>query len=511
MATTRFGSDPDSTSGRAAQAGILVASTIIPQTFAPSLVPRSWTDQGIVTGLATSLDYLATVITGDVLDATASAVATRLPLSRSAAPDEQRRVAQLIVDSTVASAGVVAQRLLVRRPNEPVTRGLVRQATWRVTRTGAAALLLSAARCAAELLDRRVSGTGRIARFPVAIPAGLALAVVLDRIDQPQGGAQDRRVSPAPLPSLAASGAVIGVLGAVAALDHAAAQGAGRILARTLPGSASWWRMTGHAAFLGVLTVSAAALFDHVVHQLEAGATAFEPLLDESVDPRWIGPTVSGGPGSRVPWATLGREGRRHAAAHVRPEPVSDRPPGVPDLCIATIMRRPAQATPVQVYVGLDSAPDDRSRVELAMAELDRTGAWDRSVLMLISPTGTGYVNYCAVAAAQYLTLGDIATVTLQYSKRPSPLSLGRVGAAREQNRLLLLHVLDRLRGRPPGRRPRVVLFGESLGAHTSRTPRRPATPSPGRRAPAGRPGHRPVKSTARVARVCCARARRRS
>ena len=105
MATTRFGSAPDRTSGRAAKTGILVASTIIPQTFAPSLVPRSWTDQGIVTGLATSLDYLATVITGDVLDATASAVATRLPLSRSAAPDEQRRVAQLIVDSTVALGG----------------------------------------------------------------------------------------------------------------------------------------------------------------------------------------------------------------------------------------------------------------------------------------------------------------------------------------------------------------------------------------------------------------------
>jgi hypothetical protein len=75
-------------------------------------------------------------------------------------------------------------------------------------------------------------------------------------------------------------------------------------------------------------------------------------------------------------------------------------------------------------------------------------------------------VNYCAVAAAQYLALGDVAT--LQYSKRPSPLSLGRIGAAREQNRLLLLHVLDRLRGRPADLRPRVVLFGESLGAHTS-------------------------------------------
>jgi uncharacterized membrane protein len=121
----------------------------------------------------------------------------------------------------------------------------------------------------------------------------------------------------------------------------------------------------------------------------------------------------------------------------------------------------------VQVYVGLDSAESPRDRVDLALAEMERTGAFGRSLLMLVSPTGTGYVNYVAVAATQYLSLGDVATVTLQYSKRPSPLSLRMVKAAREQNRLLWLRILERLRDRP-GPRPRVVLFGESLGAHTS-------------------------------------------
>jgi uncharacterized membrane protein len=98
---------------------------------------------------------------------------------------------------------------------------------------------------------------------------------------------------------------------------------------------------------------------------------------------------------------------------------------------------------------------------------MERTGALDRSLLVLVSPTGTGYVNYVAMAATQYLALGDVATVTLQYSRRPSPLSLRMIKAAREQNRLLWLRVLERLRERP-GPRPRVVLFGESLGAHTS-------------------------------------------
>ena len=123
---------------------------------------------------------------------------------------------------------------------------------------------------------------------------------------------------------------------------------------------------------------------------------------------------------------------------------------------------------PVQVFVGLDSAPTPTERVDLAIAEMDRTDAWSRSMLMLVSPTGTGYVNYVAVAAAQYLTRGDVASVTMQYSKRPSPLSLGKVRDAREQNRLLWLRILQRVRAMPPDERPEVVLFGESLGAHTS-------------------------------------------
>jgi uncharacterized membrane protein len=64
-----------------------------------------------------------------------------------------------------------------------------------------------------------------------------------------------------------------------------------------------------------------------------------------------------------------------------------------------------------------------------------------------------------------------VATVTLQYSKRPSPLSLGMIGRARDQNRLLWLRILTRVRSMPVKDRPKVVVFGESLGAHTSQSP----------------------------------------
>jgi uncharacterized membrane protein len=101
------------------------------------------------------------------------------------------------------------------------------------------------------------------------------------------------------------------------------------------------------------------------------------------------------------------------------------------------------------------------------MEDLARLGAFERSVLCVASPTGSGYVNYVAIETLEYLTRGDCATVALQYSLRPSFLSLDRVAMGREQNRALL-HALEwRLQGLPEGRRPRLVGFGESLGAHT--------------------------------------------
>jgi uncharacterized membrane protein len=223
----------------------------------------------------------------------------------------------------------------------------------------------------------------------------------------------------------------------------------------------------GHGAFLAALGIGVSVLWQRAMQRIEVGTVADGPVIEVDEATRWVPSTVSGGPGSGVPWATLGREGRRHALASVRPQPVLERPAGLPDLSVETVMGEPARATPVQVYIGLDSAGSARERVDLALADMERTGALDRSLLVLVSPTGTGYVNYVAVAATQYLALGDVATVTLQYSRRPSPLSLRMIKAAREQNRLLWLRVLERLRERP-GPRPRVVLFGESLGAHTS-------------------------------------------
>ncbi|HEY7104430.1 MAG TPA: alpha/beta-hydrolase family protein [Mycobacteriales bacterium] len=449
--------------------GLLVASAAAPGTFASSLAPRSTLDQGLVTALSTGLHYLLTLGAQDMLQALAE-LATG-PGRTAADQLARQHKLTLIADLAAVPLGFGLQRALPTRPGEPVLRGLLRQAGWRFAVTGLGGAVFAGARIGADRVDARLGGGGRIAGFPLAVPVGLAAAYLLERRRVLGVAEQDEPLDPvesaAPVRSLGLAAGATGALVGAAYAEHELATWLGRRLAAVLPGGPLLWRLAGHAACLGALTVASSSVWSRAMHRIEAGTSHESPIFGSGEDVHWAGTTMSGGQDSLVPWDTLGREGRRHVMAHVHPQPVEDRPAGVPDLSIETVMGEPAKASPIQVYVGLDSATTPRERVDLALAELERTGAFDRSVLMLVSPTGTGYVNYVAVAAAEYLTRGDIATVTLQYSKRPSPLSLGMVAGAREQNRLLWLRILDRLR-ESSGPRPRVVLFGESLGAHTS-------------------------------------------
>ena len=449
------------------QVGLVVAAAKIPESFAPGLSRRSPVDQGLATGLATGVHYLLALGAQDALQAAAARL-SHLPGPRRVGPAGRERALVLAVDAAAVPVGLALQRWLPSRPGEAIARGALRQVGWRAATSGIAAVTLEATRLALRALDDRLGAGGRVASLPVAVPLGLERACAVDRRRRGPGGEGEEHPTAPPLTrSLLVAAGVEGGLAAVAYGEHLLADWAGSALAAALPGGRQAWRLTVHAASLGLIAAGTSALWTRAMRGVEAGAAADEPVFGGEEGTRWTGPTLSGGPGSLVPWSTLGKEGRRHMLTHVRPAPVPDRPSGLPDLSIETVMGRPAVAAPVQVYVGLDSAPTPRERVDLALAEMERTGAFERSLLVLVSPTGLGYVNYVALAATQYLSLGDVASVTMQYSNRPSPLSLGRVGRAREQNRLLWLRILERLR-RTEGPRPRVVLFGESLGAHTS-------------------------------------------
>ena len=55
--------------GRTQQAGTLVAATIMPITFQPTLMPRSGLDQALVTGISTSLNYAFAALIQDSIEA----------------------------------------------------------------------------------------------------------------------------------------------------------------------------------------------------------------------------------------------------------------------------------------------------------------------------------------------------------------------------------------------------------------------------------------------------------
>ncbi len=449
------------------QTGLLVAAAIAPGTFEPSLVPRSLPDQAIVTGIGTTLSYVLSVATQDSIEALASGLAGRV--GRGSAPTRQRRAA-LLIELAVIPVGLAAAGALRRRPQESTLRGVARQVAWRTGVTGLGASLFTLTELGLTAADRALGAGGRIARIPLGAPVGLGVGLALEayrRRGLPAEPVTTDAPATEPLRAAVASVGVVGIVSVGALALRLLADGTAALLAGVLPGGRVVWRPMGHVLTLAAVAGAGTVLWHRAIRSIEAGTNVIEPIIDDEGGRRWVGEHASGSANSLIPWATLGREGRRHVLLYPRPQPVRDLPVSLPDLAISSVMGEPAAAEPALVYVGLDSAPTAQARVDLALAEMDRVGAWDRSLIMLCSPTGSGYLNYCATAAASYLTRGDLAIVTMQYSKRPSPLSLFKVKDAREQNRLLWLAISARLRERS-GPRPRVVLFGESLGAHTS-------------------------------------------
>lgn len=165
-------------------------------------------------------------------------------------------------------------------------------------------------------------------------------------------------------------------------------------------------------------------------------------------------PTRSGSPTSLVSWKGLGSEGR----TFVTGGPTQEQ--------LARFAGRPA-VTPIRVYAGLLAAADAQQRAALAVAELERTGAFDRAVLCIISTTGTGWVDESSASALEFLYAGDTATVATQYSYLPSPVSfVSDNDAVEKEGRTLFARIHQRWSALPADRRPRLLLYGESLGSN---------------------------------------------
>ncbi|SUE30948.1 hypothetical membrane protein [Nocardia farcinica] len=209
-----------------------------------------------------------------------------------------------------------------------------------------------------------------------------------------------------------------------------------------------------------VLVVAAVTIFNGVASRaFFAVANSAFSVRNDHTSPNAVQPQQperSGSPESLAAWDTLGFEGRWF----VSHGPTASR--------IAAVTGRPARE-PIRAYVGLESAEDGEDQAELAVRELERTGAFDRQVIVVVTTTGTGWVNSLAAGAIEYMFGGDTAIVASQYSYLPSVLSFladrGKAAAAGER---LFDAVHEHWSQRPPDQRPKLFVYGESLGSQGS-------------------------------------------
>lgn len=182
--------------------------------------------------------------------------------------------------------------------------------------------------------------------------------------------------------------------------------------------------------------------------------------LDAFIDPELPVPTDpmrSGGPESLIDWRLLGARGRQFVSAGMTREEISRFHDGAP-----------AKA-PIRLYAGLNSAADPESRAATLLGEMQRAGAFERKLLVVVSPTGTGWIDEEAVDPLEVMHRGDTAIVGMQYSYLSSPLSLiFEPDRAPESARALARAVHDHWARMPKDARPRLYLHGLSLGSYSS-------------------------------------------
>jgi uncharacterized membrane protein len=214
------------------------------------------------------------------------------------------------------------------------------------------------------------------------------------------------------------------------------------VIGFTLAASLFW------LAISGVLVRAALRAADLSYKEYDA---LIEPEVARPTDP-----AKTGSGASLIYWYELGRAGREFISS------------GPTRKDISSFTGKQAQE-PIRVYVGLRSADTPEQRAKLALEELKRVGGFDRSALIVITPTGSGWVDPAAMDSIEYLHHGDVASVAMQYSYLASWLVLltePSYGAA--ASRALFREIYGYWTTLPKDRRPKLYLYGLSLGAMNS-------------------------------------------
>lgn len=224
-----------------------------------------------------------------------------------------------------------------------------------------------------------------------------------------------------------------------------------RLLMRVLPRRTA----LGLGGFLAVFVLFVLmndVVIRKAVHAMEETFAKIDQIVTEDVEAPVHG-LASGGPGSVIEWEDIGTHGKSFLTS------------GPSEAQIAAFTGRTAKE-PIRVYAGYRSAEDFEARAEAALEELIAFGGFERSVLIVATPTGTGWLDPAAIEPVAFLHDGDIAIVATQYTYVPSWLSIMvEPDRSRHAARALFVKVYDYWTALPPHTRPELYLFGLSLGA----------------------------------------------
>jgi len=364
------------------RAGLFFAAAYFLISTSPSLLPRTWYYQGVISGLSTAAGYGLGVVLGWLVRRAARIIGLHV----SVRPDARQFLrAALPILATVMVIGITASNV---RSQGRTAAFLELSPLHPVDWVGAIALAVS------------------IAMLILAIGRGLRAAT--DRL----------------------------------------AEAAGQVLPRTL---ASIIAMVVVAT--ATLWISDSVLFNRAV-QAMAGVAAQVNARPPEGRSAPTSPMLSGSPESRESYASLGYQGQMFVTS----APTADR--------ISSATGSPA-LDPIRVYAGRGDQRPLEQVADAVVAELHRTGAFERSVIAVLTTTGTGWVDDWTAQSIEYLTGGDSAIAAMQYSYLPSALSLI---TDRENTRAAGRVLFDKVEAEvdklPEGARPKLVVSGESLGAY---------------------------------------------
>ncbi|MHC5232076.1 alpha/beta hydrolase [Brucella sp. LJL56] len=204
-----------------------------------------------------------------------------------------------------------------------------------------------------------------------------------------------------------------------------------------------------------IWTIANGLLIQSTFKILDRSFREYDALIEPD-RPQPTAPNATGSSASLLHWNELGRAGREFVSSG----------PMAADI---TALTGEMAVDPIRVYAGLQVADTPDQRAKLALDELKRQKGFERSVLVVITPTGTGWVDPAAMDGLEFLHNGDVASVAMQYSYLSSPLSLffqPEYGA--EASRALFITIYNYWKNLPHDQRPRLYLYGLSLGAMNS-------------------------------------------